>query len=70
LTLATASGELPFDVQRTRTELVVEAFRWWSADKRQTTALLEAHELQLLIAGGNPAAAQAAPMCRRITPTI
>jgi transposase len=45
-------------------------FRWWPADNGQTTALLEAHQLQLLIAAGNPAAAQAAPMWRRITPTV
>ena len=44
-------------------------FRWWPADKGQTTTRLEAHQLQLLIAAGNPAA-QAAPMWRRVTPTV
>jgi hypothetical protein len=32
------------------------------------TKALEAHELQLLLAAGNPAAAQAAPVWRRVTP--
>jgi len=45
-------------------------FRWWPADKGQTTTRLEAHQLQLLIAAGNPAAAQAAPMWRRVTSTV
>ena len=45
-------------------------FRWWPADNGQPTTLLQAHQLQLLIAAGNPAAAQAAPMWRRVTPTV
>lgn len=45
-------------------------FRWWPPDRGQTTTLLEAHQLQLLVAAGNPAAAQAVPMWRRITPTL
>jgi len=45
-------------------------FRWWPADNGLPTTLLQAHQLQLLIAAGNPAAAQAAPMWRRVTPTV
>ena len=42
-------------------------FRWWptSAPDATTTAL-EAHQLQRLVMGGNPAAPDAAPMCRRL----
>jgi transposase len=45
-------------------------FRWWPLDTGQTTTRLEAYQLQLLVAAGNPAAAQAAPMWRRITPSL
>ena len=44
-------------------------FRWWP-DTGQATRVLEAHQLQLLVAAGNPAAAQAAPVWRRVTPTL
>jgi transposase len=43
-------------------------FRWWPEDTGKMTKALEAHELQLLLAAGNPAAAQAAPVWRRVTP--
>ena len=42
-------------------------FRWWpqtQADARAGT--LEAHELQILIYGGDPTGAQAAPVWRRV----
>jgi len=45
-------------------------FRWWPPDAGQATIVLEAHQLQLLVAAGNPAATQAAPVWRRVTPTL
>ena len=43
-------------------------FRWWPEDRRGVTTVLEAHELQVLLAAGNPAAGNAAPMWRRVSP--
>jgi len=44
-------------------------FRYWpNADGRVRRELL-AHELQVLLAGGDPAATRAAPQWRPITPT-
>ena len=40
-------------------------FRWWPTSRTATTAL-EAHQLQRLIVGGDPAAPDAAPVWRRI----
>lgn len=40
-------------------------FRWWPTS-RTATASLEAHQLQRLIVGGDPAAPDAAPLWRRI----
>jgi transposase len=40
-------------------------FRWWPASAMGTTTL-EAHQLQVLLAAGNPAVAQAAPVWRRV----
>jgi transposase len=39
-------------------------FRWWPEEGGRAAAGLEAHELQLLLWNGNPAAAQAAPAWR------
>ena len=39
-------------------------FRWWPASATSAATALEAHQLQVLLAAGNPAAAQAAPMWR------
>ena len=39
-------------------------FRWWP----ETTGTLEAHQLPVLLAGGNPALAQGAPAWRRVDP--
>ena len=41
-------------------------FRYWPA-AREASKVLEAHELQLLLVGGNPATAQAAPAWRRLS---
>jgi transposase len=40
-------------------------FRWWPTSRAATT-VLEAHQLQRLIMGGDPAARDAAPVWRRI----
>jgi transposase len=45
-------------------------FRWWPGNAGETAKALEAHQLQLLLAAGNPQAAEAAPAWRRITPAI
>lgn len=41
-------------------------FRFWPASPAGGTKALEAHELHVLLAGGNPAPAQAAPAWRRV----
>ena len=43
-------------------------FRFWPARTTGTARRLEAHELQVLLAAGNPAMAQAAPAWRRVSP--
>lgn len=43
-------------------------FRFWPAQGPGAAAHLEAHELQVLLAAGNPATAQAAPAWRRVSP--
>lgn len=40
-------------------------FRWWPSGVAGARGL-EAHQLQLLLSGGNPAAAEGAPMWRRV----
>jgi transposase len=45
-------------------------FRWWPTSARDAALSLEAHQLQVLLAAGNPAAAQAAPMWRRLPMTV
>ena len=42
-------------------------FRFWPA-RGAKGACLEAHELQVLLAAGNPATAQTAPAWRRVSP--
>jgi transposase len=42
-------------------------FRFWPGGAGGTTRF-EAHELQVLLAAGNPATAQAAPAWRRVSP--
>jgi transposase len=44
-------------------------FRWWPASRsaREVVRSLEAHQLQVLLAAGDPTATQAAPMWRRVS---
>ena len=46
--------------------LSVGRFRFWPAAAAKTTLPLQAHELGVLLACGNPAAAKGAPMWRRV----
>jgi hypothetical protein len=41
-------------------------FRWWPASLAGAATPLEAHQLQVLLAAGNPATAQAAPVWRHV----
>ena len=41
-------------------------FRFWPEGAGETTKTLEAHELQVLLAGGDPQSVQAVPTWRRI----
>lgn len=41
-------------------------FRWWPSSPTDAARALDAHELQVLLAAGNPAAAQLAPAWRRV----
>ena len=43
-------------------------FRFWPDRAGGVSSHLAAHELQVLLAGGNPATAQAAPTWRRVSP--
>jgi transposase len=43
-------------------------FRFWPVRTTGAARRVEAHELQVLLAGGNPATAQAAPAWRRVSP--
>jgi transposase len=43
-------------------------FGWWPTGKEPARAL-EAHQAQVLLAAGNPEAADAAPVWRRVSPT-
>jgi transposase len=45
-------------------------FRFWPESATEVSRRLEAHELQVLLAGGNPASAQAAPAWRRVSPRL
>jgi transposase len=44
-------------------------FRFWPAGCSEAGQTLEAHQLQLLLAGGNPASAQVGPMWRPLPQT-
>lgn len=46
--------------------LSTSRFRYWPMGA-EAAKVLEAHELQLLLVGGNPATAQAAPAWRRLS---
>lgn len=41
-------------------------FRWWPTSTTDAATALEAHQLQRLIMAGDPTAADAAPMWRRV----
>jgi transposase len=41
-------------------------FRWWPTEVRDAAARLDAHQLQRLIMGGDPAARDAAPVWRPV----
>jgi transposase len=43
-------------------------FRFWPGGATETSRRLEAHELQVLLAAGNPENVQAAPPWRRVSP--
>lgn len=45
-------------------------FRFWPTQTTGAARRLEAHELQVLLAAGNPLAAQAAPAWRRVSPPV
>ncbi len=45
-------------------------FRWWPSDASQPAQTLAAHQLQVLLAAGNPTADQAAPVWRSVSPGI
>jgi len=41
-------------------------FRYWPSPQKAGTAVLLAHEIQVLLSAGNPSATQAAPMWRKL----
>ena len=41
-------------------------FRWWPSDSGSCATVLLAHELQVLLFGGDPSATKAAPVWRRV----
>jgi transposase len=41
-------------------------FRWWPSSTDSAAAALRAHELQVLLCGGDPTATQAVPMWRQV----
>lgn len=43
-------------------------FRWWPADAQERATSLAAHELQVLLAAGDPHGAKAAPEWRSVRP--
>jgi transposase len=41
-------------------------YRWWPTSTEAASARLQAHELNVLLCGGDPFATQAAPMWRKV----
>jgi len=41
-------------------------FRWWPSSSGETVSVFEAHELLVLLRGGDPTATGAAPVWRRV----
>jgi transposase len=48
--------------------LSAHKFRFWPSSPNGVSRRLEAHELQVLLAAGNPEGVQAAPPWRRVSP--
>jgi transposase len=46
--------------------LSVGRFRWWPSGRETAGASLRAHELQVLLCGGDPRATKAAPLWRQV----
>jgi transposase len=42
-------------------------FRWWPTSATESSRILAVHELQVLLAAGNPERVEAAPMWRRVS---
>jgi len=45
-------------------------FRYWPGKASDISKFLEAHELQVLLAGGDPAGARGAPAWRHVSPPV
>jgi transposase len=45
-------------------------FRWWPTNPGESARTLAAHQLQVLLAAGNPEGSQAAPVWRPVEPKI
>jgi transposase len=41
-------------------------FRWWPSSAGDAATVMQAHELQVLVCGGDPSATQAAPVWRQV----
>lgn len=41
-------------------------FRWWPRSSSALATVLEAHQLSVLVSGGDPSAARGAPLWRRV----
>jgi hypothetical protein len=46
------------------------SFRWWPTSPGEAGRFLQAHQLQVLVAGGNPEAAEGAPPWRPVLPPV
>jgi transposase len=44
-------------------------FRWWPGKGSTAAAMLESHQLPVLLSGGDPEAAKGAPAWRRVDPS-
>lgn len=44
-------------------------FRWWPSASAAPASALQAHELQVLLCGGDPSQTKAAAVWRRVTPS-
>jgi len=46
------------------------SFRWWPTSATEAGRFLQAHQLQVLVAGGNPDAAEGAPSWRPVVQQV